>query len=302
MAVVLLAVSWGGASASTRYTIFGQVLDESGLGLAGVTLFIEGDTEAVVTTDENGVWTAEVRGTVTVTPEKVDFAFSPRQYTFTPETQPGVLMRAITGKIVGRVVIRGEVPDRPITVWVLRSPSSDEESQVVQTDEAGLFVIPLEGYSDLEALIVSVDSNENYTDEEIEELGLTSWSHIYGVPAEPRFLPDLDLYAYGFGLLKPEDEEVVTSLPYEVQISPYDRDVEPFYEMYFWGAENSWLGSSSELFYEESFTFDGSLDTGAVLSEDAEWYVSVNFEQDELLFSLDAFGNLVYFGSAPEED
>ena len=60
--------------------------------------------------------------------------------------------------------------------------------------------------------------------------------------------------------------------------------------------------SSSELFYEESFTFDGSLDTGAVLSEDAEWYVSVNFEQDELLFSLDAFGNLVYFGSAPEED
>ena len=46
----------------------------------------------------------------------------------------------------------------------------------------------------------------------------------------------------------------------------------------------------------------GSLDTGAVLSEDAEWYVSVNFEQDELLFSLDAFGNLVYFGSAPEED
>ena len=55
LAVVLLAVSWGGASASTRYTIFGQVLDESGLGLAGVTLFIEGDTEAVVTTDENGV-------------------------------------------------------------------------------------------------------------------------------------------------------------------------------------------------------------------------------------------------------
>ena len=77
LAVVLLAVSWGGASASTRYTIFGQVLDESGLGLAGVTLFIEGDTEVVVTTDENGVWTAEVRGTVTVTPEKVDFAFSP---------------------------------------------------------------------------------------------------------------------------------------------------------------------------------------------------------------------------------
>lgn len=63
-------------SGTGEYAISGTIKDLDGIGLPEVNLLLEGEkTKSVATTDENGKWSAKVKGTVTVIPRKEMWEF-----------------------------------------------------------------------------------------------------------------------------------------------------------------------------------------------------------------------------------
>ena len=104
----------GGASASTVHHLRAGAR-RIDLGLAGVTLFIEGDTEAVVTMTK--MVCGQLKSRHSYGHSESEFRFLPRR-TFTPEPAWRT-HAAITGKSSADCDSgRGE---STITVWVLRS-------------------------------------------------------------------------------------------------------------------------------------------------------------------------------------
>ena len=68
------------------YTVSGCVKDSAGNPVAGVTISFSGGFGSVET-GETGLWVATLSGTVTVTPAKVDWTFTPAQIEVSGEEQ-----------------------------------------------------------------------------------------------------------------------------------------------------------------------------------------------------------------------
>ena len=50
-------------------------------------------------------------------------------------------------------------------------------------------------------------------------------------------------------------------------------------------------------FKGETYSFDGKLQNGEVLNEDAVWYVAGFFKQDDIFVSVNSFGRIVYYST-----
>lgn len=78
--LVLLAVlvsGCAGGGSSEPYAVSGRVVDTEGNGVEGVLLQFSGGQNGSATTDEDGIWQETLRGTTTITPGKVGWAFEP---------------------------------------------------------------------------------------------------------------------------------------------------------------------------------------------------------------------------------
>ena len=83
LALVLLMLVASGCLPKVTYSVSGYVKDEAGNGIAGVTISFSGGYEAV-TTDSEGHWSKEgLSGSVTVTPSKEGYTFTPSSITAT---------------------------------------------------------------------------------------------------------------------------------------------------------------------------------------------------------------------------
>lgn len=298
---VFLSGCLGGGSGQTGvYQISGQITRDDGRGIPGVVLTIQGKAQSTktVTTDEEGRWTTSVSGAVSVTPQRIGVDFVPKVRNVTKESSKDVNFQGKTSMIVGRVGIEGQEPDRPITLRLEGIRIIDgvyhyaDEDEFIETDALGHFAIAPEDYAHLDYVRVKARSKDSYDPELMNEMGLISWFNVEHVPIEARFLPDIDLYGYGFSLITPESGETV-SFPYLGEISTYDRDVDLYYKLYFYAADGTYLGYSAMSFLDETYDFDGRLQTGGVLDRLAVWYIAGFFEQDDISISVNSYGNVV---------
>lgn len=68
----------GGVAQPTTYNVSGQVVDSANAGVAGVSLVYTGGASGTVTTAANGTWTMTgLKGSVTITPSRSGWTFSP---------------------------------------------------------------------------------------------------------------------------------------------------------------------------------------------------------------------------------
>ena len=267
------ALLLAGCAGSGSYTASGYIFDDEGNPIEGVELVLSGGSSDTITADAQGYWETEAKGTVTIIPRKEGYAFQPKEAAVTKQ-EPQAIFTGVTGKIIGRVSIAGEPPGREVVVTVEYGESGTEE---ILTDENGEFKIPLDKYPG-EEVWISTYVPDSFTSEEQEEYDLLRWVYIY-VPLEPAFLPDLDLYSYGLGLQKPTDGEEISGFPYEVEISPYDREVDNLlYYLYFYTFDDTYLGSTDD-FTGTTFSFDGELSEGTA-EQDLDWYLGAEFQQD----------------------
>jgi hypothetical protein len=97
----MLSCSGGGAGSSgssggeSDYSASGQVIDStSGLPVSGVSIHFSGDVNADTTTDEYGLWSQSgLSGTVSITPAKDDWSFTPASIEISEETADMVFVR-----------------------------------------------------------------------------------------------------------------------------------------------------------------------------------------------------------------
>jgi len=296
-ALILLAF-FPSAAAAGAYEVSGRVVDEQGNGIEGVALEIAGESISTAFTNANGEWTAEVSGVVTVIPSKGGYGFFPKELTVSQETAGEVHFQGVTGKIVGRVVINGEAPDREIQVRIRSSRSPEDE--YVTTDELGYFQVLLDEHTDTATIHIRVTSFDNFEWYALETMELVSVYCLDYVPLQPAFLPEIDLYG-GLSFIRPEQFERISSYPYEGQIVEYKGDVDIlYYELYFCDEDGNFLDYSRMTFTGDSFIFNGLLASGQVIEEDVVWYVQGCFEQDGYRMRVCSFGVPVHFGEETE--
>jgi len=97
LALVLLMLVTSGCLPKVTYSVSGYVKDEAGNGIAGVTIYFSGGYEAV-TTDSEGHWSKEgLSGSVTVTPSKEGYTFTPPSITATGPRDDVDFVGAYTG-------------------------------------------------------------------------------------------------------------------------------------------------------------------------------------------------------------
>ena len=258
---------------SGSYTASGYIFDDEGNPIEGVELVLSGGSSGPITTDAQGYWETEAKGTVTIIPRKEGYAFQPKEAAVTKQ-EPQAIFTGVTGKIIGRVSIAGEPPGREVVVTVEYGESGTEE---ILTDENGEFKIPLDKYPG-EEVWISTYVPDSFTSEEQEEYDLLRWVYIY-VPLEPAFLPDLDLYSYGLRLKKPTDEK-------RFRVSRTKWRSAPMTERWITFCTTSISTPSTTPILvalmtspEQPFLFDGELSEGTA-EQDLDWYLGAEFQQD----------------------
>jgi len=293
--VLLAAVFLAGCSGGDPYRISGQIADDQGQGIPDVTIYIQGGTESTTKTDPQGKWEASVKGRVVVTPRRDDYIFWPQEKTITSSTADKVDFWGVTGKAAGRVVIQGQPLGESVTVHFFRvNAEGGTQSETFETNAQGLYAIPVELLEGAVWSEIYVYTQEVFSEAEAKELGLARSTSIIKATAETKFLPDLDLYGYGLALLDPGPGDTVT-FPYFGRISEYKRGADRSYYLYFRDQENWPIDISKLRFSGSTFEFDGELDLGGMLDQDAYWYLAVRFTQDGILCEADSFGHLVYY-------
>lgn len=194
-------------------------------------------------------------------------------------------------RIEGRVVINGNSPQKRVTVS-LRNYTSGKEIET-KTNEQGFYAFDSVYYSTGDDLEIVTGSVNDFSEGEIEDYNLVTWTGFSPLTGEDgvKELPDLDLYRYSFSLTDPEPGDEV-SLPHEVVINHYDRNIEDrFYWMYFYDYSNNYLGESKEAFTENTFIFSGELSDGSMLETDAFWYVACGFTIEDYVGFVNIWGH-----------
>jgi len=103
------ALLLAGCAGSGSYTASGYIFDDEGNPIEGVELVLSGGSSGTITTDAQGYWETEAKGTVTIIPRKEGYAFQPKEAAVTKQ-EPQAIFTGVTGKIIGRVSIAGEPP------------------------------------------------------------------------------------------------------------------------------------------------------------------------------------------------
>jgi len=116
-------------------------------------------------------------------PLKGGLRLFPKELTVSQETADEVHFQGVTGKIVGRVVINGEAPDREIQVRIRSSRSPEDE--YVTTDELGYFQVLLDEHTDTATIHIRVTSFDNFEWYALETMELVSvyWPGLCTSPA-----------------------------------------------------------------------------------------------------------------------
>lgn len=280
------------------YRVEGRVTDSNGNGIKGVSVKLRGENiiPTSVTTSHAGTWDADIRGSVEITPSKWGYTFDPPSIEVDgPRTCVDFIGTLIPTEYTGRVVIEGQAPGKPITI---RLKSFMNSACTIETDSSGYFTVPSTIYELGDEIDIAVRILDNFSEDYARSRGLNTWVRLQEVFIEPGVwrLPDLDLYGYGFKLIRPADKERVTSFPYKGQIQKYGRGVDEIYWLYFTDFEDRMIGASALVFSEDMFLFDGMLEDGSVLYEDAIWYVETAYIVDDYIMRINTWGNQVYLG------
>ena len=281
--VILLTGCVGDVSNEPYYSIGGRVLDEHGNGLQGVAIRLEGKSAGIALTNWEGEWTANVRGTATVTPYVEGATFSPRSRTVN-QHKTNMNFEAVIGKITGRVVVNGESPGQEIRIIV--NASQDRGTEIF-TDASGYYELPLQDYLGLGELSLRAEKPNDYN---FPSTAFPfSTINVSNISIRPGRLPDIDLYGYGVGLIYPAPGTERGDLPMDVVISPYDRDVDVAYRFYFGSIDPlGWLGYSDE-FTGSTFHFSGQLSTGRMLDVPAHWSLQLRYVEDGVSFQMNTY-------------
>lgn len=212
----------------------------------------------------------------------------------------------INDGIGGKVTIKGEIPDREITVTLNKWDWNEEKTVIAdttKTDEKGNYFFDYNVYRDLDFVWIRSSPFEDYSLTEIEKKKIVTHTAIEWFTPGSGYLemPDLDIYTYNLELLSPYDGEIITTLPYEVEINHYEREVSGrYYRLYFSDLDESYqIGISKDNFYSDSFLFSGELDSGEFLDKSASWLVSGQYQAKGYDINVNVMGNNVYFD---EED
>ena len=75
--LVISGCTGGGVVGDKSYSVSGKVVDTDNKGIQGVTLSFTGGSTGTATTNEQGIWQATLKGTVTITPVKDGYSFEP---------------------------------------------------------------------------------------------------------------------------------------------------------------------------------------------------------------------------------
>lgn len=103
--LVLLAVlvsGCAGGGSSEPYAVSGRVVDTEGNGVEGVLLQFSGGQNGSATTDEDGIWQETLRGTTTITPGKVGWAFEPPKRTVKGPQRMSISLPALPKHLVSQ--------------------------------------------------------------------------------------------------------------------------------------------------------------------------------------------------------
>lgn len=194
-------------------------------------------------------------------------------------------------RIEGKIVINGEVVD--FNMFVQFSTIGREHVIKVRSSKEGYYhidsayYVPGESYE----LMLLTDIFET---EEIVEKGFVTFTGISSFQAKEGTmeLPALDLYAYNFQFLSPQDGEKV-ELPYDIKINHYERtDEDREYWLYFVDENYDYIGVSAGSFIAEEFTFTGELVDGK-LEESCKWYINCDYSIEGYSFFANFLGHYV---------
>lgn len=201
----------------------------------------------------------------------------------------------LSNSLTGRVVVNGEAPAKEVVLKVTNT--STEIKFDVLTNADGYYEISSDNFGPGNKLSIFIPVINSFSESEIIDNGLVLNKVVYAF--ETGYfsfeLPDIDLYSYGCSLTSPEHNQTIT-LPHVVEYSKYNRPEvgDIYYYLSFYDEEGNYIDDMDGFAKNNTtFTFDGSLYNGGILTDNSMWNLAAAYYLGDFIMASEMLGNWI---------